>query len=479
MSRVGIVGMWHETNTYSAKPTTVDDFVAYELLEGAAIVDRHEGTRSVIGGFLQIAGCELVPVFSAGAWPGGTVSAEAASLLLDTLGEDLTDAGSLDGVLVNLHGAMVADGHPDMESDTVGVIREVVGDIPVVCVLDFHANPSVAFLEGADVVIGYDTYPHVDMFERGAEAGDFMGRMLDTEDLCTRIGKHPLLTTPLAQWTDSEPMAGLFSRARHAAKGLGVDRVCITGGFAYADVDRAGISVLATTGVGNIDGADSLVAGVLSDIDEVADRFRLVRPNAAEAVARALAGSETPVVLADVGDNIGGGSAGDGAVLLRELLAQGATGVVSVIADANIAAEAHRVGVGGIVAGPVGGKTDRFHGPSVDITGRVVALSDGRYQSMGSWGTGQWFSMGPTARLSVEGVDLVVTSASTPPFHIEQVTHLGIDPSSVRIITAKGAVAWRSAFGELARTVIEVDTPGVCPVDITTLPRTTQPTRYP
>lgn len=274
-------------------------------------------------------------------------------------------------------------------------------------------------------------------------------------------------------------MAGLIRRALHAAESLGVDRVCIAGGFAYADVDRAGISVLATTDVDNSHRAEALIAGVLRDIDEVAHEFTVVRPTAAEAVTQAIACSEKPVVLADVGDNIGGGSAGDGTALLGELLAQEATGVVSVIADTGVAIEAHRVGVGGVVAGPVGGKTDRFHGSPVDITGRVVALSDGRYQSQGSWGTGQEFSMGPTARLSVEGVDLVVTAIPTPPFHIEQVTHLGIDPSSVRIITAKGAVAWRSAYGELARTVIEVDTPGVCPVDVTILPRTTKPVRFP
>lgn len=479
MSRVGIVGMWHETNTYSPKPTTLDDFAAYELLSGPAIVEHHAGTRSVIGGFLQTTGCDLVPVFSAGAWPGGPVTADAASRLLDTLGENLADAGALDAVLVNLHGAMVADGHPDLEADTVGVIREVVGDVPVLCVLDFHANPSVAFVQAANVVIGYDTYPHVDMFERGAEAGEFCGRLLAGEELRTRIGKHPLLTTPLAQRTGAEPMSGLFRRALHAAESLGVERLCITGGFAYADVNRAGMSVLATIGVDSSNAADALIATVLSDIDEVAHRFTLVRPDAAEAVAQAIACSETPVVLADVGDNIGGGSAGDGTALLSELLAQEATGVVVVITDASIASEAHRLGVGGLVAGPVGGKTDRFHGPPVDITGWVVALSDGRYQSQGSWGTGQEFSMGRTARLSVGGVDLVVTSVPTPPFHVEQVTHLGIDPSSVRIITAKGAVAWRSAFGELARTVIEVDTPGVCPVDVTTLPRTTEPVRYP
>ncbi len=224
---------------------------------------------------------------------------------------------------------------------------------------------------------------------------------------------------------------------------------------------------------------DELIQTVLEDIDQIAPEFDVVRDAPATAVRKAIEADETPVVLADVADNIGGGSPGDGTALLAELLEAGATGVLSIIADRDVAGAAHRAGVGGTVSEDVGAKTDDLHGVSVPITGTVVALSDGRYRSGGSWGTGQEFSMGPTAWLSVKGIDLVVTTDPTPPFHVEQVTHLGIEPSAKQIITAKGAVAWRSAYGDIAKTVIEVDGPGVCPIDVSTLPRSTRPQRYP
>lgn len=479
MTRVGIVGLWHETNTYSPRATGLAEFEALELRTGAEIAARHSGTRTVIGGFLATEGVDLVPVFSAGAWPAGTIDGGTASQLLDMLAEHLRAAGPFDGILANLHGAMVADGRPDMETDGLMVIRSELGEVPVVGVVDFHANPSVELIETIDVLIGYDTYPHVDMYERGVEAGQWLRRLMDGERVKTRIGKHPLLTTPLSQWTDSDPMASLVRGALESARDLGVERVGITPGFAYSDTERAGISVLATTGADNASSADELIARVLAGIDAVADQFTVSRPGPAEAVAAAIAAPDKPVVLADVADNIGGGSAGDGTALLSELLGQGASGALSMIADPEVAAQAHRVGVNGVVTAPVGGKTDDLHGDPVPITGTVKALSDGGYVSGGSWGTGLELSMGPTAWLAVNGVDLVVTTRPTPPFHVEQVTHLGIDPEAASIITAKGAVAWRSAYGDVARTVIDVDTPGVCPLDVSRLPRSTQPVSYP
>lgn len=479
MSRVGIAGLWHETNTYSSHPAALDDFAACELLEGDSIVERHRKAESVIGGFLHASHHEVVPIFSAGAWPSGPASATTVDHLLDRLDATLERAGELDGVLVNLHGAMVAEDHPDMEADILEVVRARVSDVPVVCVLDFHANPSVRFVELADVVISYDTYPHVDMLDRGREAVAMLDRLLAGERLQTRIGKHPLLTIPLAQGTEVEPMRGIVQRARQTAEDLGVDRICVTGGFPYSDVERAGISVLATAGRDEDEVCRRLVEAVLADIDTVADGFTVARPGPREAVSAALASDATPVVLADIADNIGGGSAGDGTAILAELFSQDAQGALAVIADTEIAHEAHKVGVGGHVEGLLGGKTDELHGPPIPIAGRVVALSDGTYRSQGSWGAGLQVSSGRTAWLLVEGVDVVVTEFPRPPFHVEQVTHLGITPASASIIVAKGALAWKAAYGDIARTVIEVDGPGVCPADLTTLPRTTRPVRYP
>lgn len=480
MSRIGIVGMWHETNTYSPRVTGLDDFEAYELLAGQEIIDHHKGTESVAGGF--IAGAddhELVPVFSAGAWPAGPPDERTATALLQRLEDELHSAGVLDGVLVGLHGAMVAENRPDLERDTLEIVRQEVGDAPIVCVLDFHGNPSPEFVAIPEVVISYDTYPHVDMFHRGREAAQLLDRLIHGEPLRTWVGKHPLLVCPLAQATEFSPMLDVIQVARSLGDELDLERVCVAGGFGYSDVERAGISVLVTGRADQEVAAQELIAGVLEKIDSMTDQFEVSRPSPSDAVRQAKAAPDRPVVLVDVADNIGGGSSGDGTAILEEILNQGVTGALVIIADREIAERAHQVGEGGQVDGMLGGKTDDLHGSPIHVSGEVVKLSDGVYKSEGSWGAGLEFSMGPTALLSVSGNYVIVTVKPTPPFHAEQVTHLGIDPADAQMIVAKGAVAWKAAYGDVARTVIEVDAPGVCPVDLSRLPRATVAMRYP
>lgn len=476
--RVGVLGLWHETNTYAAHQATLADFADFELLDGEAVLERNRGTGSVIGGFADATGYELVPVFTAGAWPCGPADRETIDTLLERAHRSLRRAGPLDGVLLNLHGAMVADGHADTETALLEVVRDVAGPVPVAAVLDLHANPSPELVAATDVLVSYDTYPHVDMRERGQEAAALLGEVLAGRRLRTAVGKLPMLVCPLAQATDAEPMRSLQRRAAERARAAGIARVCIPAGFAYSDVTRAGISVLAIHEEGQEEAARDVIAETLADIEAQSAAFMLTRDDAATAVRRALASGARPVVLADVADNIGGGSPGDGTTLLAELLAAGARDAVVTIADAEVARLAADAGEGADIEALVGGKTDRRHGPPVRVRGRVVRVTDGRYRTTGSWMTGREFSMGTTAHVRVDGVDLVVTEKPTPPFHSEQLSSVGIDAAAASIIVVKGAIAWRAAYGDIAAETIEVATPGVCPVDIATLPRDAVPMAF-
>jgi microcystin degradation protein MlrC len=479
MSRVGIAGIWHETNTWSARLATRRSFEEFELLSGEAVRARHAGTGTVIGGFLD--GCagrhEVVPLFSAGAWPAGPAPREVAEELLGRLREELAAAGRLDGLLLNLHGAMVAEGHPDMERDVVHQVRSALGDVPVVAVLDLHGNPSLELAAGCDAVIAYDTYPHVDMWERGREAALLLGDVLAGRRLRTHLAKLPLLTSPLAQGTERSPMRELLELAAGLGGHPGVARVSLLPGFPYSDVPRAGFSVLVVADHGAGDDAEAVLDELAAAVEARAEAFEVRRPPAAEAVRRAAAAPRRPVVLADVADNVGGGSAGDGTALLAELLGQGVDGAVMAIADPQVARMAARLGAGAAISVEVGGKTDRLHGEPVPVSGVVERVGDGRYRAGGTWMTGREFCMGTTAVIRCRGLRLVVMERATPPFHREQLTSVGIDPAACSVIVAKGAIAWRSAFGDIAREVIEVDTPGACPMDPRALPRTTAPMR--
>ncbi|HEY8474166.1 MAG TPA: M81 family metallopeptidase [Natronosporangium sp.] len=476
--RVGIVGVWHETNTYSSRPTTLADFEAFELLSGESVAEQNRGLGTVIGGFCDHAEVELVPIFSAGAWPSGPVDAAAFARILDGVTDGVRRAGRLDGILLNLHGAMVAEGVPDVEAAVVGAIRDAAGELPLGGVLDLHANPSPELVRECDVLVSYDTFPHVDMRERGSEVAAILSRSLRGPRLRTKVRKLPLLVCPLAQATAANPMRDLQRAAAERARAAGLARISIVGGFAYSDVERAGMSVLVVHEEGQEAAAASAMEATVADIAARADEFAVARDDPATAVAKAIRSTRRPVFLVDVADNIGGGSPGDGTALLRELLAAGATNAVVTIADREVAREAARLGPGAAIDTLLGGKTDRMHGDPVRVRGRVERVTDGRYRSGGYYMTGREFSMGTTAVLSVAGNTVVVTELAVPPFHSEQLTSVGVDPRRAAIVTVKGAIAWRGAYQAIAGEIIEVATPGICPVDVSALPRRTVPIAF-
>ena len=478
-ARVAVVGVWHETNGYAARRVSLDDFAEFELLSGRALYDHNRGVGSVIGGFLDLEDeLDLVPVFSAGAWPSGPASAQTWATIRDRLVTELAAIGPVDGVLVNLHGAMTCDGCDNVELATATAIREVVGDVPVAAVLDLHANVHPGLPELIDVLVGYDTYPHVDMRDRGREAAELLQRMTVGEDLCTVLAKSPLLTCPLAQGTDDEPMRGLLTRAQQRAREAGVVRVSIAAGFPYGDVPQVGASVYVVADRADRAAAARVADETIADIEGRADEFALDRPSPDKAVAEALEQQQRPVVLADVADNVGGGSPGDGTAVLAELLAQQAPDAVVIIADREVARAATAAGPGAVLHDiSLGGRTDDLHGPPLAIDeAEVEVLTDGEYVSTGSWQNGQRFSLGPSALIRIGGVRVLVTDRPVPPFHRDQLTLVGVDPAVTAVLVTKSAVAWRAAFPDAAVT-IEVDGPGACPIDLRRLPRTTTPIR--
>lgn len=479
--RVGIIGMWQETNTYSPRATTLADFAAFELLERDEILEHHRGTGSVVGGFIEGLGdVPAIGLVSAGAWPAAPPDLETSHALMARLEAALARAPDLDGLLVNLHGAMVTAGYSDMEAETLRRIRERFPQSHIMAVLDLHANFSAEACSYCDVVVGYRTYPHIDMAECGSATAAFMKRALNGERFVTAYGKLGNLTTPPGQGTEVEPMRGLIDRAEARAAAAGIDRVTLLPGFPFSDVSRCGFGILAVATAPAGDAAVELVRETMADVERRLPDFVVERPSAADAVREAAARPQKPVVLADVADNVGGGSPGDGTTLLAELLSQNIAGSVVIIADAETAAAAVAAGVDATLTVSLGGKSDALHGAPVVTTAKVVRVSDGIYRTEGSWMTGQQFSMGPTAVLDLPGgVTVLVTSTATPPFHVEQLTANGIDPTAATIIVAKGAVAWRAAYGDLMASAIEVNTPGCCPIDPSTLPRNNPPLLVP
>jgi microcystin degradation protein MlrC len=259
-----------------------------------------------------------------------------------------------------------------------------------------------------------------------------------------------MLLSLLGQDTAREPMAGLMRQARAAEKLPGVLSVSLMAGFPYADVPEVGASVIAVAD-GNGAEAKNIAEELAGAMWAVREQLNVPCPRPEEAVRRALACTRPPALLIDLGDNIGGGSAGDGTVLLAELLKQRAHGFVVAMYAPSGVAQAKDAGVGRPVEVTVGGTSGDLHGPPVKIRGVVRSLHDGKWvESEARHGGRRQNDRGHTAVLDLADGNLVVlNSLRTPPFSLGQLTSLGIDPRLAKVIVVKAAVAYKAAYAAI------------------------------
>ncbi len=472
--RVAIGGISHESSTFATVPTALADFERRHYAEGDNLLTTFADTRTGIGGFLAAAGeadFTVVPTLFAAAMPGGPVTAEATRALVDRLTAGLQAAqaeGPLAGVLLDLHGAMVSELDDDGEAFILRAVRAVVGaDLAVLVELDLHGNVTPEMIDLATVTVAYDEYPHTDPYERGHELGLLLARIVrEGVRPTTALVKIPLLAGLQRQYTQAEPMLGVKRLAHELEAEPGVLAVSYLPGFAWADIPPTGFSVIATTD-GNPAQARQIADRLAGFVWERRGEF-VVRPlPVEEAVRLAMAAPAGPIVLADIGDNPGGGTPADGTVLLDALLRLGATrAALAPLNDPEAASQAQASGEGSRLTLRLGGKIDRFHGQPLTVSGRVVRVTDGRFVHTGPMSTGVVIDLGPTAVLALEGwaggeVEVVVTTHRYQPTDLGIFRTQGIEPTDRQILAVKSSVHYRAAFTPIAKQIIEVDTPGL------------------
>lgn len=472
--RVGIIALQHESNTFLPQATTLDDFHRNVLLTGAAVGEHFHNSHHEVGGFfdgLSAARVEAVPIFAAIATPGGVVTADAFEHLLTTMLDCFDRAGPLAGILAAPHGAGVSEKIADMDGHWLSCVRQRLGpDKPIIATIDPHANLSQKMVDACQAIIPYRTNPHVDQHERGLEAAALMVRTLRGEVRPTMAANFPRIAINIAaQHTEASPCLELI---RLADAQLGVPGVLANGvvlGFPYADVPEMGSSFVAVTD----DGQER--ARVLTN--QMADYLVLHRqeflpklPEVEEAIDLAMR-SEMPVCLLDLGDNVGGGSPGDGTIIARVLQARQIERSFVALCDAEAVGAAVLLGVGATFEGLIGGKSDRMHGDPLPVGGRVRSLHSGVfYEDQVRHGGQRRFDMGKTAVIETESVTFLVHTQRTPPFSLNQLTSCGIEPGRFSVLVAKGVNAPIAAYSPVCRTFIRVDTPGVTTAMMTRLP---------
>ncbi len=472
--RIAVAGFQHETNTFAAFATSWEDFVRADgwpgLTRGEAVREVFADLNIPISGFLAAGrDWDLVPLVWASAEPAGRVSDEAFERITAMICDGIAGAGALDGVYLDLHGAMVADSHDDGEGEILRRVRAVIGpDLPLVASLDFHANVTAAMVEQASALTVFRSYPHIDMAETGARAWHLLADLLDQGTPFAKAWRQlPFLVPLVAQATTRVPLDAIFA-GLDAPLAEGPVSRDIAMGFPAADIHDSGCAVLAygRTAERAEAEAERLLDGLLA-VEPQLDNPLM---GEADAVARAMAGEgRGPVVLADVQDNPGAGASSDTTGLLRALVEGGARGAaLGCLWDPAAAAAAHAAGSGARVRLCLGGRYPAATGSRpFEAEVEVEVLSDGRFTCTGAMYGGCHAALGPMARLRVvhpqAEVRLVVTSERFQCLDLAVFRHMGIEPTEQRMLAVKSTVHFLADFEPIAAAVLFVDSPGAHP----------------
>jgi microcystin degradation protein MlrC len=473
--RLALLGVYHEANTFSPLVVDMAEFERGELLRAEEIRDRYEGTPSTIGGMLaaaDAAGAHVEPLLFARVTPSGPIAREAFDRLLEEMLEALAAGAPWDGVLLALHGAAVAEHVQEVDAEVAQRVRHTVGaGTPVGTVLDMHANLTARLPSSVDLVFGYRTNPHVDAAHRGGDCARALLRVIRGEaSPAHAFAALPLVSSIARQDTDEPPMERIMARVRRWDEEPSMLAVSVFEGYPYADVPGMGMSVVAADDDGGAAAAEA-VSDLSRLIWESRDELQGGGLSIDEALDVAARASEWPVVLLDVGDNIGGGAPGDSMVLWRAARERAVDRVVQTAVDPDAVRACVAAGVGGRVALRVGACHEHSPGEPAEVSGRVAALSDGRFSEPGTVHGGfRHFDMGPTAVVEAREGTLVISARAVGNISIEQFASHGVAPRDYRVVIAKGVNAPRAAYRSIAAELVVVDTPGVTTLRYQELP---------
>src|SRR5215467_6214196 len=475
--RLLIAMMKHETNTFSPVPTPLARFGP---LYGEAAIRAYRGTGTGLGAYLDLAereGSEIVLPIAAGASPSRPVEDAAYAHITETILEAVS-RGGFDGIMLDLHGAMVTESLEDGEGQFLKRLRAIDPKTPVAVSLDMHANLYDEIIANATVVTGYRTYPHIDTYETSRLASEILLRAIRGEVKPVMAwGNEPILPHVMRQGTDDHPNKELQHRCA-AMTAEGALAASLFTGFPHADITNAGLSAVVVTD-GDLKLAEDLRDELLGRawVEREAFVYQIEPLQQSVARAKAMPPSQLgdgPVVLLDHYDNCASGGTMDTTAVLAEILRHGLEDVAAfAIFDPEAVQQAIGAGVGARVTLSIGGKIAMpaipAESPPLTVTGAVRTISDGRYKNRGPMARGVEMDMGPSVVLDTGPVEIALISRHVEPSDLNCLLSLGIDPLQKRYVMLKSRIHWRAGLGKVAKTVVECAGVGVCTSDYSQL----------
>jgi len=480
--RVALAGFLHETNTFAPTKADMSDFVQgggyMPLARGPQLIDQSKEINLGIGGAVaygESAGWEMVPILWAGAIPSAHVSKDAYESITNEIVSGISDAGVLDGIFIDLHGAMVAEHEDDGEGQLLSRLRDVVGpDVPIAAALDLHGNITHEMVAAADVLVGFRTYPHVDMALTGSRAAAQLDALMTRRASFAKAFRRLPFLVPIAwQSTLSEPGRAIYELVAESETG-DVASSSFFFGFPAADFPGCGPTVVCygTTQAAADRAADFIEAAVLDAEPTLLGQTFDPDAGVIEAI-RIAQTAKRPVVLADTQDNPGAGGDSNTTGMLRALVRQNVTrAALGNMVDPKAAAAAHKAGVGAQITIGLGGFSGVPGDAPFEGTFVVETLSNGKLIASGPFYGGAPLDMGPSACLRIGGVRIVVTTNKAQMADQEMYRFVGIEPTEQAILVNKSSVHFRADFDPIAETILTCTAPGPMPVSPAQLPFT-------
>lgn len=467
--KILIARMNHETNTFSPVATPLAAFGRDGPSYGADAYRENKGMQTAMSAFIDAAeraGAELVTPISASANPSGPVAAQAYRAICDAI---VNAAHGCDSVMLDLHGAMVAENSNDGEGDLLERVRAALPNAPIAVSLDLHANVTPKMIANADVIVSFKTYPHVDMYACGEHAARILFDHIEGRAQPVIAWAQPPLLTHTLRSTSA---AGAMKRAVESAQQAereGMLAVSILAGFSLADISAPCISVI-VVGNGDLQASQAVATRIARQIWDAREEFFYESAPLAESVAEGAAlaiGSDKPVLLLDHGDNCMSGGTCDVMDVFDEAVKQGLEGIVmGPICDPEAVASLFAAGAGKRISLGIGNKLAVTSGRApVRLTGTVRALTDGEYIISGPTYTGQRSFMGRAAVLDTGTAKLVVTERTHEPWDLGVFESVGIDPRRATFLILKSRMYCRPVFMPIAKDLVECDSRGVTSSD--------------
>ncbi len=468
--RFVVAMMKHETNTFSPVPTGLDRFGPNGPYYGEDAIAAYDGGNQGIAAFydaVRAEGAEMVVPIAATALPSGIMTADTyehmAGLITDAV------AAGCDGVLLDLHGAMVAANTDDGEGELLARIRTIAPDMPIAVCLDLHTNLTERMVANCTAMVGYKTYPHIDKYATGKHAARIALAAIKGEVTPVMVwGNRPMLPHTLKMGTDDGPMKDLVDMAAAAETGP-ILAATAFGGFPIADLAEAGLSAVVVAD-GDRAAAEAVREALLDAGWERRRAFVHHPTPLADAITRAAALDDGPVLLIDHADNAASGGTQDTMALVAEAMRQGLSDVaVAVIVDPDAVARMIDAGVGNDITLALGGKIDLpgigLAPTPLEVTGTVRVISDGVYWVTGPMNTGMRSDMGRTVVLDTGDFQFVVTERHQEPWDLGVFRSVGIEPTRKKYLVLKSRVHYRAAFMPIAKHVVDCDGAGVTSSD--------------